>query len=410
MVSLSSSPKRSGHLDRRTMHNSPEDPVVAGPSTRALPRPRSSFLGQFSPESMQSFHAEHLRDFFPGSASHRSTIWSTTGDLSPGDGDSSQQENFTPPTQYASANHSSMQPSRHPEFWLYDGSIVLSVQNTLFRVHQTILANHSEIFSDLFTVPQPRGELTLDGCHMVHLQDSEKDFEDLLKAVYVPDHFESVTVESDLESILTFISGILRLSTKYMIRYLRQRCITLLLSKLPHTFAGYEAKSITSTADRYRSDTIMRAIKLARETNVPEAIPYAYYCLSRFPHKRFLKERPDDISWKDKMIVLIGRERLQWAQMSLSHKFLLVFQRSPLCQTSLCAHSRGPHSEWHEIERLGSSHPLRAYEGWDNLNVCPDCISYCKARHLEGRKEVWKYLPTWFELPTWEELRDAQNS
>ena len=192
-----------------------------------------------------------------------------------------------------------------------------------------------------------------------------------------------------------------------MIRYLRQRCISLLLAKLPSTFAGYEAKSMSNT-DRYRSDTIMRAINLAKENSVLEVLPYAYYCLSRFPHKRFLKERPDDISWRDKTIVLIGRERLQWAQMSLSHKFLLLFQRSPVCQSSLCAHARGPHAEWHEIEQ-GGAHPLKAYEGWHTLNICADCVTYCQLRHLEGRKEVWKYLPTWFELPSWDDLKKVQN-
>ena len=210
--------------------------------------------------------------------------------------------------------------------------------------------------------------------------------------------------------MLTFVEGILRLSTKYMIRYLRQRCISLLLSKLPHTFERYEAKaSSSSPPDRYRSDTVMRAIRIAQETNVPEALPYAYYCLSRFPHKRFLKDRPGDISWRDKMVVLVGRERLQWAQMSISHAFLIVFRRSPSCVSSLCAHARGPHSEWHELEKHRSPHPLRAYDTWESLNICADCVAYCQTLHLEGRKEVWKYLPTWFELPTWEQLKETQN-
>ncbi|KAF8881404.1 hypothetical protein CPB84DRAFT_1687264, partial [Gymnopilus junonius] len=291
----------------------------------------------------------------------------------------------------------------------YDGSIILHVENTLFRVHKTILANHSEVFADLFTVPQPEGERMVEGCHLVRLQDSAKDFEDLLKAIYIPDHFDQCSSESDLDSILTFVSGILRLSTKYLIRYLRQRCISLLIAKLPTTFSGYEAKSTSPHSDRYRSDTVMRSIKLAKEANVPEVIPYAYYCLSRFPHKRFLKDRPDDIPWKDKMIVLIGRERLWWAQMSLSHQFLLLFQRSPLCQSALCAHARSPHAEWHELEKHGSAHPLRGYDAWDNLNVCSACIAYCQQRHLEGRKEVWTLLPTWFEMPPWEELKATQD-
>lgn len=76
--------------------------------------------------------------------------------------------------------------TRHQDFWFYDGSIVLSVRETLFRVHQTILSTHSDIFADLFTVPQPDGEYTIEGCHVVVLHDDAKDFEDLLRAVYHP--------------------------------------------------------------------------------------------------------------------------------------------------------------------------------------------------------------------------------
>ena len=233
-------------------------------------------------------------------------------------------------------------------------------------------------------------------------------------------HFDNLGPSADFDTLMTFISGILRLSTKYMIRYLRQRCIFLFLTKLPSTFESYEAKARVAgssstpptharSRDRYRSDTVMRAIKLAQDNDIYEALPYAYYCVSRFPHKRLLKERPGDISWKDKAICLVGRERLHWAQMSMSYAFLLVFQRSPVCQSVLCAHARGPHTEWHVLENDRSPHPLREYDRWDSLNVCPDCVAYCQARHLEGRKDVWRYLPTLFELPTWEELREMQN-
>ncbi|KAF9473505.1 hypothetical protein BDN70DRAFT_377932 [Pholiota conissans] len=310
----------------------------------------------------------------------------------------------------SSSSETSVTPTRHWRFWIYDGSIVLSVQNTLFCVHQTILATHSEVFADLFTVPQPDGEQTIEGRHVVYLYDDEKDFADLMSAVYIPEHFETLASDADLDTVLTFIEGILRLSTKYVIRHLRQRCIALLLQKLPHTFERYESKATSSSPpDRYRSDTVMRAIRIAKETNVPEALPYAYYCLSRFPHKRFLKDRPGDISWREKMVVLIGRERLQWAQMNISHSFLIAFQRSPTCASPLCAHARSPHAEWHELEKHKAPHPLRAYDSWDQLNVCPDCVAYCQGLHLQGRKEVWKYLPSWFELPPWEELSENQN-
>jgi len=59
----------------------------------------------------------------------------------------------------------------------------------LFRVHQTILSNHSEFFAGLFTVPQPSGEAVIDGCHVIPFYDDKvEDVVDLLKAVYDPSY------------------------------------------------------------------------------------------------------------------------------------------------------------------------------------------------------------------------------
>lgn len=77
-------------------------------------------------------------------------------------------------------------PTKHEQFWFHDGSVILQVESKLFRVHQTILANHSEVFAGLFEVPQPPGENMLEGCHIVELHDKEQDFVDLLHAVYNP--------------------------------------------------------------------------------------------------------------------------------------------------------------------------------------------------------------------------------
>lgn len=227
--------------------------------------------------------------------------------------------------------------------------------------------------------------------------------------LHLASHFDSLSADADLETTLTFVQGILRLSTKYIIRYLRQRCISLLLTKFPSTLDDYTSKTVAPKRDKYKPDNLMCAITLARQNNVLEILPYAFYCIARLSHKRILKERPTDISWKDKTLALVGRERLQWAQTSLSHVFLLNFQRAPLCQSPLCAIARGPHTEWHVLDCMKSPNPLRPYDTWDYLNVCSDCVTYCKIRHSKGRQEVWDRLPDLFELPTWDELRKAQN-
>ena len=66
---------------------------------------------------------------------------------------------------------------QHPDFWFSDGSIVLCVDKMLFRVHQTILGKHSEVFDDLFTLPQPiKEEEMVEGCRVVMMHDSKEEF------------------------------------------------------------------------------------------------------------------------------------------------------------------------------------------------------------------------------------------
>ena len=74
---------------------------------------------------------------------------------------------------------------RHHEFYFSDGSVVIIVERTAFRVHQSILARHSEIFSGLWEVPQPSKMDVYDGCPSVYLSgDSVDDFVDVMRVLY----------------------------------------------------------------------------------------------------------------------------------------------------------------------------------------------------------------------------------
>jgi len=87
----------------------------------------------------------------------------------------------------ALSGSTSQSTPRHAEFWFTDGSIVLIIEGTAFRIHKSILSKQSDVFSDLFTVPQPQdGTETMDGCPVVHLPDALPDFIDVMKALYHP--------------------------------------------------------------------------------------------------------------------------------------------------------------------------------------------------------------------------------
>lgn len=78
-------------------------------------------------------------------------------------------------------------PTRCEDFWFHDGSVVLHVENTQFRVHQSLLSMHSKVFRDMFAVPQPVGqqlEEYMEGSPIVRLLDIAADWAYLLSGLY----------------------------------------------------------------------------------------------------------------------------------------------------------------------------------------------------------------------------------
>ena len=74
----------------------------------------------------------------------------------------------------------SVPPKRDADVWLADGHIVIVAQGFAFRVLKSILAQRSEVFRDLFTLPVPETADSLDGCPLVHVSDSPYDLRHLL--------------------------------------------------------------------------------------------------------------------------------------------------------------------------------------------------------------------------------------
>ncbi|KAK1234695.1 hypothetical protein PQX77_002092 [Marasmius sp. AFHP31] len=302
--------------------------------------------------------------------------------------------------------------TKYEKFWFYDGSVVLNVENTLFRVHKPTLSAHCEAFKILFSIPQLASlkEERIEGCPVVHLAgDKPDDMDDLLSALYSPSHFDQLQIPSaEPHTMITFISGILRLSTKYLNPFLRTKCISILHTYIPTTLPSHDSPPVKR---RLKSDELMLLIRLARETNVPTILPYLFYCIARLSPARILKDDPNDISWRDKTIARIGRERLRHAEMSMSHSFLLGFVPSPNCKTiSLCSAARGPHTAWHSLDGSGkSANPLKEFGKWKDLNVCEECVELCKKMHEEGRTAVWNCLPALFEMDRWEVLREREG-
>lgn len=70
------------------------------------------------------------------------------------------------------------------DFWFSDGNIVIIAGSAAFKVHRGQLERHSEVFSDLFSIPQPEDQELIDGCAYVELQDCPSDVFYFLSALY----------------------------------------------------------------------------------------------------------------------------------------------------------------------------------------------------------------------------------
>lgn len=105
-------------------------------------------------------------------------------------------EDFLPP-HFPSSHRSiftmespvSMTFARPLDLWFDDGSVVLQVESTQFRVHRSVLSSQSVIFRDMFSVPQPSVsgatvEGMIEGCPVVCLQDKSQDWTYVLQMIY----------------------------------------------------------------------------------------------------------------------------------------------------------------------------------------------------------------------------------
>ncbi|KDQ58376.1 hypothetical protein JAAARDRAFT_666044 [Jaapia argillacea MUCL 33604] len=67
---------------------------------------------------------------------------------------------------------------RIEDFRYTDGSVVLQAERTLFRVHMSILSDHSRVFKDMFPLPQQTtvaGSKLHEGRPPVQVQDTVDD-------------------------------------------------------------------------------------------------------------------------------------------------------------------------------------------------------------------------------------------
>jgi len=298
------------------------------------------------------------------------------------------------------------------DVWYTDGSIVLVAEKTAFRVHGTILAANSEIFKDMFAIPQsatpdPDAE-TYEGCPVLRLQDSPADLKHFLKAIYDFSYFPPRA-----RTKFPVVAAVLRLSTKYHAPALRQRAIDLMTTVYPSSTADWTKRSHQRLIPPFEDEHVAY-IALAIETDIRVILPAVYFAATRAPLAGVLTQMrklavAHSVQWDVCTDFLVGRERLQQAEITHILGFLANTFARPGCRDSndnnlLLTAARNA------VRRVVDQEPYHQWcsakpaEVGPALGLCAVCCDTVTESIEQARRKVWEQLPGYFNLADWETL------
>ncbi|KAH8115788.1 hypothetical protein DFH11DRAFT_1507542 [Phellopilus nigrolimitatus] len=339
--------------------------------------------------------------------------------------------------------------TRQTDFWFGDGNIILLADNVAFKVHRGNLERHSDVFQDLMSIPQPADVAMFEDCHIIELHDSPADLWYLLKAIYDGLYFKQLSA-SDFNNI----AAVLRLSTKYFIEHLRERCVSRLMIDWPCTLASWDSREVEATdpfgrySPRARFAHPILIINFAREMGITNVLPCAFYDLCRYGPSKIvagvLKSRSDpgpiktkskpsaadqevapvQLSLDDLRIALLGRERAQRVVASFIEEELSNREPAEDCHNRDNDGGRACRESFYFI----MLNLLRSVGGLANgrdcdplftlaqaadmmsradfsdgtqlcsLKICSACKMDLAQAVKAARERVWLQIPTWFGM------------
>ncbi|KAF8959128.1 hypothetical protein BDZ97DRAFT_1667567 [Flammula alnicola] len=299
------------------------------------------------------------------------------------------------------------------KFWFDDGNVILQVDNTQFRVHRSVLSRHSNVFCDMFNLPQPEDERSPETCPVVPLYDTVEQVTHIISFLY--DNIISYNLRNPLP--FAVLESMLRLGKKYEFDHLQKEATTRLHLEFPQKIedwdAIYDARDDSSEIEDVYA-VLFDIVHLARELSITTILPAAYAaCLCGFSiivrgirrqDTSMMQMKPDAFA-----TLMLGRDKL------IRHgaKFALTWlYHGRIIPASTC---NAPNGCTRAKEKLigklwkNEDQHMFALEPWFadmGAGLCPTCVMVAKRTHNEGRTIVWERLPSYFELPPWKELKD----
>ncbi|KAK7044880.1 hypothetical protein R3P38DRAFT_3389100 [Favolaschia claudopus] len=306
-------------------------------------------------------------------------------------------------------------PITRSKIWVPYGDMVLQAESTQFRVNRDVLARQSPVFSDMFSLPQPSDEPTIEGCPVVHLFDSAKDWELLLEILYDPFKYEDA-LPFDL------IASMLRLGRKYEMKTVKQNAVSRIRYEYPTRLDSWErveasvTKIILLEGDR-SGPLSLNVFKLAYECDVLPSLPIlAFLCINNLDIEALLQDEiqdsdgscivlPDDLKLK----LAIASERAYKFQRQHS-EWLADGEMipDPACKvpTKCTSQRQSIHHilAFGDVDMNARFHTITFWQSEWSDGFCRACGKAAKEAYRSKLPAAWAALPSFFGMPEWQDF------
>ncbi|KAJ6630389.1 hypothetical protein B0H10DRAFT_2208051 [Mycena sp. CBHHK59/15] len=312
-------------------------------------------------------------------------------------------------------------PQRVEELWFDDGNLVVQAGRNLHRVYRGVLAKRSPVFEDMLSFPQPPDSELVDGCPVVHFPDSEADVTVFLKAIFDSGFFMPYPARTELSTI----AGVLRLSKKYEVDYLRRRALVHLSTGYSTTLSDHDNHSESTRS--WSGDEITAHIavaRLAREVEALWILPYAYYLIALCT--RDIQEVMDGgipdggleiarLDAADQLPFLRGYLVQRDGAMAEIASFLYSATVEGCSGGRVCDLARLAalnYVQWNHKKFEADAIDIWVPHNWEYFfsDACPACLASLKRLHQESRQSFWDKLPAMYGLPDWDELEQLKSA
>jgi hypothetical protein len=223
------------------------------------------------------------------------------------------------------------------------------------------------------------------------------------------------------------MEGVLRVATKYTAQSLRQEAISIFLHDFPATLKEWDALVASKSGSAYimkpesapKKAWYLRAVTLARECDVPLALPLAFYRLATYVViERLWEMNGVLLTPSDTLACIAGKAKLKDRLLSINTCYLLPngANGEEYCGGLICEDFRTSKmavvlSIINSDKEMGLYKAFRApciitrYRVGDKPHdMCKGCRQKCVDMFAAARASFWEDLPSFFGLHSWNRL------